>query len=215
MNEPLSLTVTEPADRSGGELLRFERLLADLSARFVNLPAAEIDRAITDALRSIVELLGVDRSQLIRFTGRGDEAAVTHSWAIAGVPIVPRRVLSHRFPWAMRQLRAGGVVVVPRVADLPPEASVDKATWTDSGVRSNLTVPMRVGESIEGVVAFGCLRNERTWPAHLVERVSVLVTVLANALAHKRAQEALDAAIDFERITSDVLAALLTAPRAE
>jgi hypothetical protein len=43
------------------ELLQFERLLADLSARFINLPAAEIDGAITDALRRIIELLGMDR----------------------------------------------------------------------------------------------------------------------------------------------------------
>jgi FixJ family two-component response regulator/signal transduction histidine kinase len=43
----------------------------------------------------------------------------------------------------------------------------------------------------------------------------VLATIFGNALAHKRAQEALDAAISFERTMSDVLAALLTAGRSE
>ena len=41
----------------------FERLLAELSARFINLPAAEVDGAITDALRQIALLLDVDRAQ--------------------------------------------------------------------------------------------------------------------------------------------------------
>jgi CheY-like chemotaxis protein len=61
--------------------LQFDRLRAELSARFINLPAAQVDGAITDALRSIVELLGVDRSQLIRCIG-GIE--FSHALAEAG-----------------------------------------------------------------------------------------------------------------------------------
>src|SRR5262245_20995037 len=41
------------------DILSFEQLFADLSAGFVNLPAARIDGAITEALRRIVGLLGV------------------------------------------------------------------------------------------------------------------------------------------------------------
>ena len=46
------------------ERLRFEKLLTDISARFVNLPAKQIDGAIEDAQRSIFECLGVDLSSL-------------------------------------------------------------------------------------------------------------------------------------------------------
>ena len=63
--------------------MQFERLLAELSARFINLPVAEVDGAITDALRSIVELLVVDRSQLIRFPRSGEArlaAGATAQW---------------------------------------------------------------------------------------------------------------------------------------
>jgi formate hydrogenlyase transcriptional activator len=46
------------------ERLRFETLLADLSAHFVNLPADRIDGEINDAQRRICELLDIDRSTL-------------------------------------------------------------------------------------------------------------------------------------------------------
>jgi hypothetical protein len=46
------------------EGMRFERLLADLSARFVNLPPSEVDQEIEHSLRQIVEALEVDRSSL-------------------------------------------------------------------------------------------------------------------------------------------------------
>ncbi len=197
------------------KLLEFERLLAELSARFVNLPAAEVDGAITDALRQIVVLLDVDRSQLIRFARRGGEVEITHSWAVDGVPAVPPKSIADDYPWAARRLRAGEPVVVPRLDDLPPEAAVDAATWRRVGVKSNFTMPLRVAGRVEGAIALGCLRHSREWPEALVARCRVLAEVLANALAHKRAQEALDAAMGFERTVSGVLAALLTAARSE
>ena len=46
------------------ERLKFETLLAEISARFVNLPADRIDSEIEDAQRRICELLDLDRSTL-------------------------------------------------------------------------------------------------------------------------------------------------------
>ena len=46
------------------ERLKFERLLAEMSARFVNLPADRIDSGIEDAQRRICEFLDLDRSSL-------------------------------------------------------------------------------------------------------------------------------------------------------
>jgi hypothetical protein len=50
------------------ELLRFERLLSELSASFINLPAARIDAVIESGLRRIVETLDIDRSTLTRLS---------------------------------------------------------------------------------------------------------------------------------------------------
>jgi FixJ family two-component response regulator/signal transduction histidine kinase len=208
-----SASVRESA--SAPELPQFERLLAELSTRFVNLPAAQVDGAITDALRQIVLLLDVDRCQLIRFPPGPGEAEVTHSWAIDGVAVVRPKSISEAYPWAIARWRAGHPVVVPRVDDLPTEAEVDKASWRRVGARSHLGMPMKAAGRIEGLLAFGCLRRERDWPEELVARMGVLATVFGNALAHKRAQEALDVAIAFERTVSDVLAALLTTGSAE
>jgi hypothetical protein len=44
--------------------LKSETLLADISARFINLPAEQIDSSVEDAQRSICEHLDLDRSTL-------------------------------------------------------------------------------------------------------------------------------------------------------
>ena len=48
------------------ERLKFETLLAELSAHFVNLSAERIDREIEDAQRRICEFLDLDRSTLFQ-----------------------------------------------------------------------------------------------------------------------------------------------------
>ena len=221
MDPFLSSTMSDPAGTSPSpetttidERLAFEQLLAELSAGFVNLSAADVDDAITDALRRIVELLGVDRCNLIRFAA-GGESFVTHSWSREGLPKVVLRSISSDFPWALARLRNGGAVVVPRLSDLPAAAATDASTWRRIEVKSNLTLPMTVGGTVEGVIAIASLRRERHWPEQLVSRVRILADVFGNALAHKRAQEALDSAMKFERLVSEILTALLTTDRAE
>ena len=47
--------------------LEFERLVAELSTSFINLPADRVDDAIRDALRRIGEALDIDRCTFFRF----------------------------------------------------------------------------------------------------------------------------------------------------
>ena len=65
--------------------MRFERLLADLSARFVNPPPSEVDQEIEQGLRLIGETLEVDRCSLLEFSEDGTQLLTTHQWANEGV----------------------------------------------------------------------------------------------------------------------------------
>jgi signal transduction histidine kinase len=105
----------------------------------------------------------------------------------------------------------GEAVVLHSIDDMPPEAAADKATLRSAGSKSNLTVPMSVAGRVVGALAVGRVSEEKPWPFEVVTRARVLADVFANALAHKRAQESLDAAMKFERLVSEVLGALLTA----
>jgi FixJ family two-component response regulator/signal transduction histidine kinase len=115
----------------------------------------------------------------------------------------------------VRRLRDGHRVVIPDVDALPARAAVDRARFQRIGVKANLCVPLRVAGRVEGAIAFGCLARKRDWPPEIVERVALAAEVFANALDHKRAQEDLDVAMRFERLVSDILAALLTAAHGE
>ncbi|MCC6609901.1 MAG: response regulator [Burkholderiales bacterium] len=193
----------------------FERLLAELSASFINLPPAEVDVAITRALGQIVGLFGADRGLLIRFATESEEATITHGWVEATWPETAPKVVSRLYPWVVQRLRTGAPVVIPRIEDMPLDASTDRDSFRRVRVKSMLSVPMAVGGRLEGAIAFTCVQHARDWPEELVDRTRILADVFGNALAHKRAREALDAAMRFERLLSGILAALLSAGRAD
>ena len=61
---------SQPSDQQLGSRLEFETLISDLSSRFINLPPAEVDREIEDALRRVCELLGIDLAVLWQWSAR-------------------------------------------------------------------------------------------------------------------------------------------------
>jgi signal transduction histidine kinase len=211
IGKPASPAVSEVRGTASlEEALRFERLLAELSAGFINVPAAAIDGAIEDGLRRIVEILGVDRSTLTAIPRGTDYLPVTHSWAVDGIAPVPRIIAEQAVPWMTAKARAGEIVVYSRIDELPPEAAVDKLVLQRLGLKSHLMVPLLVAGELIGGLSFGCVRREHTWPVDLVARLRVLAEIFANALARKRAQEEIEDLLGFEHLLANVWASLLT-----
>ncbi len=176
------------------ERIRFESLLADLSARFVGLPAEALDHEIIEAQRRICETLGLDRSTLGQ-PGPTGEPRFTHAWAIPGCPLAPLSRAEPMFPWATQQILSGHTLQFSSVDELPSEAAIDKESFRRFGTKSSLCFPLVVGGKAIGVLSFGTVRAERQWSESLVNRLRLVAGVFANALTRRSAEEALHRAL--------------------
>jgi len=175
------------------ERLRFETLIADLSSQFVNLPAGHVDREIMDAQRRLCELLGLDFSTLWQWSDEGpDSFTLTHFYSVQAGPQPPERMSQDQYPWARQQLLERNIVKVRSLDELPAEAARDRETLRQFGIKSNLALPLAVGgQPVIGLLGLGTTQVERDWPEPLVKRLQLLAQVFANALARKRADQAL------------------------
>jgi two-component sensor histidine kinase len=173
------------------ERIRFETLLADLSATLVKLPAGEVDRAIQQGLQHIVELLDVDRAALSEFSESQTELHSILSYTRPGLPAVPARLTSEKLPWYFEKLRRGEMVVAGRLDDMPADATRDKQSALEMGVKSNLTIPLTIGGVNLGMISLGSFRHERAWPRDLIPRLKLIGEIFASAYARKRAEETL------------------------
>ena len=174
--------------------LQFETLIADLSSKFINLPAAQVDREIEDDQRQVCECLGLDLAALWQWSAeRPHYFTLTHLYRpLGGPPPRERMDAQEMFPWCLQQLLAGKVVSVSSMAALPPEAVRDQAVWQHYGVKSALVFPLSAGGGkIIGAWGFHTLREERTWSEGIVKRLQLVAQVFTNALARKRSEEIL------------------------
>jgi formate hydrogenlyase transcriptional activator len=176
------------------EQLKFEILLADLSARFVNVLANQIDREIESAQKSICDHLDLDGSAVWQQFGEDPEFFhMTHLYRPLGGPPVPERFVgTDYFPWVQKRLLSNEIVKVPDTKDVPPEAARDREVWDYYDIKSCVNFPFWTGhDRMFGCISFQTTRERRDWPEALVNRLKLLAQVFAGALARKRAEKSL------------------------
>jgi formate hydrogenlyase transcriptional activator len=192
-------------DTSAEELLAFEQMLADLSARFANVPAERVETEIQMALMMVQQFLGFDRSCFSEFQEDGS-LVVLSSTAVNGVEPTPVGQLPTQLEWFFSKLRTGKMLVISNAGlDLPPEAAAEAEFCRRTGLVSHLAIPLRIGGRVIGDIAFSACHENRTWPEDLTMRLKLVGEVFAHAIARKREHEKLLAALAEIKVLKDRL----------
>jgi formate hydrogenlyase transcriptional activator len=201
--DPAIISAPVPEGVSLEELLAFERMLADLSARFANVPVEQVELEIQVAQTTLRQFFGFDRATLGEFQEDGS-LVVLSSTAVKSFE--PLDQLPGQLTWFLGQLRAGEIVVTPNAAvDLPPQAAAEAECCRRTGLVSHLAIPLRIGARVIGAIAFSAFRENGTWPDDLTTRLKLVGEVFAQALARKRDQEKLLAAMAEIKLLKDRL----------
>ena len=187
------ITDRKEAERLIQHRLQFERLIASLSTHFINIRSSGIDAGINQALCSIGEFTEADRSYVFLFRNDGRIVDNTHEWCADG--IVPQidnlqGLPTDSFPWIMARHRRGEVTHLPRIADLPPEASAEKEEFEREGIQSLLVVPIVSPSGVIGFVGFDLVRIDRAWDDDDIALLKIVGEMLANVIERTRAEEA-------------------------
>jgi len=188
------------------ERWRFEALLSELSAGLIHVRAPDIDAALELALQQVGTFLGVDRANLDEFGGAAVEMRI--AWMAPGLEEPPRVIDADQFPWTNARLACGELVRFSRVDELPTEAAIDRASYQRAGTRSKVSLPLRAGGPILGVLSLSSVRRHLAWPDELVERLHLLSQAFASALERKRMELSLGERLRFERLLSSLSTAV-------
>ena len=175
------------------ESLRFEALLVEISARYINLPVDRIDACIEDDQRRICEFLGLDLSALWQWSDETPRfMTVTHLHSAPGGPERPIGIdAQNSFPWALRKMLSGETIAFSTEA-MGPAAATDQASRRHFGIKSSVNLPLSVGGGpLIGVLTFDTLREERDWPDELVNRLELVAQIFSNALKRKESDKIL------------------------
>ena len=180
------------AEASLEELLAFERLLFDLSARFANVADEQVIAEIESALKQLLEFLGFDRGVFTEFPD-GEKPEFLCSVAVQDVePHLPGLIPAWG-DWFVRELRSGRTVIIRSYEDFPAEAAAATKYYRRVGLRFQLVIPLPVGGRTVASIGLSAIRPTREWPDDFIARVRVIGEVMVQALLRKRSEAALRA----------------------
>ncbi len=180
------------AETSLEELLAFERLLFDLSARFANVANEQVIGEIESALKHVLKFLGFDRGVFAEFTDGGKQDILCSVVARGAEPLLPGPIPAWG-DWFVAELRSGRTVIIRSYEDFPPEAAAAAKYYRRVGLRFQLVIPLPVGGRTVASIGLSAFRPTREWPDDFIARVRVIGEVMVQALLRKRSEAALRA----------------------
>ena len=182
-----------PEDDPLDEHLRFERMISEFAARFVNIASDHVDGEIEHALKQILDFFQVDRCGLLRISPDRKGVHVTHAAYAEGIEQVSGDInFVELFPWCHEKLVIQGQpVCFARIEELPEKAEQDRANHLAMGVRSLLDIPLFFEGSVSSIIVITTLRRHCSWPEEYIPQLRLLGEIFINALERRNADRVL------------------------
>ncbi len=170
--------------------LEFQQMVSEISTRFVNTAADDLDLAVAHALESSSRFFDADRGYLFQFSDDGAYVSVTHEWCADGVEAQINRItqvpVSER-PWWCEQLHANEYLYIPDVAALPSEASKERMEFERQKIKSLFCVPLIGNGRLIGALGYDAVRMPATITNEQIVHWRIVAEIVAGALTQYRA----------------------------
>ncbi len=172
-----------------------QRLIAEISADFINATIESIDKKIDHMLERCGGFLNVDRTFLLQFSPDERYMTNTHEWCARGVTAVKNTVRSfpvEAVPWIAEIVRNRHILSVPDVDALPE--SIEKTALRQQQVQSVLVLPLVKSACLLGYLGFESVMSKRDTDNAQIEMLKILANLLAGALSKNRIEKDIIAA---------------------
>ncbi len=173
---------------------RSDNLFGTISTNFLNLPANQTDQGIDEALANIGEFAGVDRAYLFLYAQDNLTMDNTHEWCAEGIETHKDRLKNipiNAFPYLQQRLSRLEPLYAPRMADLPPEARLEKEEFEREGIQSIICVPLISHAQAIGFLGFDAVRQEKTWGDDDINLLKRTGNLFVTALQRRQTEDAL------------------------
>ena len=184
--------------------LDMEQLLSAVVADLGELPAAEIDRGVRDALERIGRFAGVDRAFLLLL----DEGRTTfervYDWQADGIGPPGSSLVGQDlddFSWTIDQFSRHRLLNVGQASELPEEAGRLRSILRIFDIQSLLAVPVAYGSIFSGVIGFDMERGAKQWQEEEITLIQFAGDIVVRCLERKRYESTLERMATFDTLT--------------
>lgn len=174
--------------------LALEKLLAEISSRFINLNYQDITEEIKHTLEVLGKFWAVDYAALCLLNLNQNDLDQVFSWTSLAdeeskTILAPLPLSS--CPWLAPKLMAGECINISQIVDLPLEAKNEKDFWQAQAFQSVLALPLIMGSNLIGFLSFAAQNRPIFWKEEDIKILKMIAEIFTNVIARKRNEEAL------------------------
>ena len=178
--------------------VQMEKLVADISTHFINIPISQLDIEIGESIKRIGKFTGVDRSYVFRISNDNICMNNTHEWCAEGIEPQIERLQGlpvAEFGYSMQWLKQGEVFHVPDVSELPSEAERERKEFESEGIKTLVNVPIMARQMMIGFLGFDAVHARKLWLGDDIRLLKLIGEIIANALDRKAIEERLQGSL--------------------
>lgn len=176
------------------EIEKFQRMLMHMAMKFINVEAADTDRAFDEALRAAGEFFELDRTYVFSYDFEAGFMHNTHEWCSCGVE--PALELLKDVPtepfmevWVNKH-QQGEVLLVECVAELEKGSALYEILF-EQDIKSLITIPMMHQNECIGFVGFDAVAMIKYWNEYEIALLKFLAEMFTNLELKRRYEKEL------------------------
>lgn len=171
----------------------FEKLITNISTEFINIAANQIDNGINQALQTISEFAGVDRSYVFLLSENSEKINNTHEWCadkISSRIDDLQNIYVEDVALFVEKLRCGETLELLDIRDLLLQETVEEQVFNTQDIKSLIILPVVCSGNLIGFLGFESF-EVTTWTENSIILLKIVAETLGNVLGRKRAEQAL------------------------
>ena len=174
--------------------IALEKIVINISTRFINLESNEVDHEIHHAIQTIGATTGMEYGYIYLFSEDRNRATKVHDWSAD--PANSRRrhgreILIERFPQIIDQIQRGKVLAIPCLHGLPSQDGFEREILQSDKTDSLILIPMLSGKIPIGFLGFESRKGEKAWPEETIGLLRMVGDIFTNALERQRTTQEL------------------------
>jgi len=188
------------------ERLQFERLITDISTRFMNI-GADVDAITDEVLGELGEFFGTDRVSYLEVNTKENSLVPTRQWFADGIEedrSLQNIDVSARFPWMTEQIILNRPVIIDSMDQFPDEATNEKQYCENMGIRAFTMIPATLSGEVVAAMALDNFNAPQVWADGIVQRLQMVAEIIAGSQDRAHRQREIEVLRRFENALSDI-----------
>jgi two-component system sensor histidine kinase/response regulator len=163
-----------------------EKIINSLIVELLDVETENFDAEINKAFALIGNHLDLDRIYYYSFTEKATIMNMLNEWHFdecKSKRILLGEELSYAYPWLIRKIRSGEIIIIPDTLKLTSEAYFEKEMLCKEGVKSCLFIPLTTKEKNWGFLGFETVRKHMNWNQMHIKQLEILSKAIITCVA--------------------------------